>query len=971
MALQVGDTLGHYQLRRLVGTGGMAVVYEALDTTRQQLVALKLLLDDVARDSAMRRRFLEREVPIALQLDHPQIIAVTAAGDLHGYLYLAMELIAGGSLHDWLEQYPIATRPLAAGIDLMRQAAEGLAYAHDRGVIHRDVKPLNLLIDTANASPILKVCDFGLATILDSSLRTTRIVLEGSFDYMAPEQIQGLPVDMRVDTYALGAILYEVTTGVTPFQIATRASAAYKILHTAPRSPRELNPAISPALECLILRCLSKEPQRRPTCAALAAALRAIGEGRAIDPDLLRDPPAALEPQGHLALTCTEPQLTLTPGRAATITLTVTNLGNLVDHVVITIRGIRAAWLSPASHTVQLLPGQAQAVTFTALIPEEPLSLAGPYEVIFSAASEQVDPSVDVTIRATWQVAPFQRALLKATPQECHSTGTGRFTLTLSNQGNDWENFTITPRDLRQALRYELHSDPPEMLVGRQVRLRPGAAARLQLTARAQRRLIGSGPVPHSLTVEAAGATVTSTQMHLIQSPIIPAWMLSLLLPLLLLTCGGGGWMAYTAQVTIPATATAGAVTATQGAAREAQHATATAGASQATQTAEAVATIAAAQGAATQRAAQATNQAQGTITAATGVAGATATAERSAAAQNATAQAAALTATTTWLAADDDRDRLTNAEELELQTNPAVPDTDGDGLADFVEAREAQTDPLNPDMDADGLKDGIERERGTDPRRLDTDGDGIPDPQDAAPIATSTPLPSATATATVTAPPTATSTVMPTATPTSTATSSVTPTLTATPIPTATPTRTSVVSTVNLANLAQQGRWISGELLADGHNAKNNEILPWNGDPGDPRGFVILSDIELENGAVVRALRTHPRWVANGTIKGFLPWIRIDGKVRFEAEIGFVAGATKTDGVTFWVWEHHIEGGREVWNPIAQITKPYTGQLTPIQIDLSHLAGQDIQIELRVDAGASSGQDWAAWVNPRIVMDQ
>ncbi len=114
-------------------------------------------------------------------------------------------------------------------------------------------------------------------------------------------------------------------------------------------------------------------------------------------------------------------------------------------------------------------------------------------------------------------------------------------------------------------------------------------------------------------------------------------------------------------------------------------------------------------------------------------------------------------------------------------------------------------------------------------------------------------------------------------------------------------------------------------------------------------------------------ALRTHPKWVAEGSIKGWHPWVKIPKNAVFEAQVGFVNGAAATDGVTFVVYEHHNENGRETWSRIAELRKGYTGSLQTILGDLSRFAGQEVGIELRVDAGPSSGQDWAVWVNPII----
>jgi hypothetical protein len=160
--------------------------------------------------------------------------------------------------------------------------------------------------------------------------------------------------------------------------------------------------------------------------------------------------------------------------------------------------------------------------------------------------------------------------------------------------------------------------------------------------------------------------------------------------------------------------------------------------------------------------------------------------------------------------------------------------------------------------------------------------------------------------------------------------------------------------------------------LLPDGHNGTDITELPWQGAWDDPRGFVRLDREVLEDGSLPRlpTLHTHPKWVDDGTIKGWLPWMRLPAsrEILFKAEIGFREGAVHSDGVTFWVWLHYIENGREQWTPIVQQWKPYNGELRQVTADLSAYAGQQVQIELRADAGPDASQDWAVWVNPRIV---
>ena len=177
------------------------------------------------------------------------------------------------------------------------------------------------------------------------------------------------------------------------------------------------------------------------------------------------------------------------------------------------------------------------------------------------------------------------------------------------------------------------------------------------------------------------------------------------------------------------------------------------------------------------------------------------------------------------------------------------------------------------------------------------------------------------------------------------------------------------VTKSIDLLTLSPQARWAGAQLTDASGNSINGQNLAFNGSDGDARGFVRLGPLALEDGQTTTALWTHPMWVNNGTIKGWHPDVPLPNGARFESLVGFRAGALNTDGVRFVVFEHHTEpGGRRVWNQVVNVHKTYTRQLMSIGADLSHLAGQSVGIELRVDAGPSSGQDWAVWIRPRIV---
>lgn len=171
----------------------------------------------------------------------------------------------------------------------------------------------------------------------------------------------------------------------------------------------------------------------------------------------------------------------------------------------------------------------------------------------------------------------------------------------------------------------------------------------------------------------------------------------------------------------------------------------------------------------------------------------------------------------------------------------------------------------------------------------------------------------------------------------------------------------------IDLLKIVNSGTFKSG-TLTDSQIMENIETLPWNGNPEDNRGFIrLINNAKCEDGKNYNVLQMHPKWANFGTIKAWLPWITIGENPIFEAKVGFLKGAKNTDGVTFQVWEHHMFEGKEVWNRVLNLKKEYTNELVQIEADLSHLSNQKVSIELRVDAGKSSGQDWAVWSDLKI----
>ncbi len=264
--------LGSYELIRRLGEGGMARVYLARDVRLGREVALKVLEPQLAERPGFRERFL-REARVAASLDHPHIVPLYDFGEADSLLYLVMPYVSGGSLQDVLKRAPLAMGEVVA---YGSQIADALDYAHQRQVIHRDVKPANMLL---HADGRLMLSDFGLAKILDRSRpNVSRGHPDaGTPEYMAPEQIEGR-TDERSDVYALGVVLYLLLTGHLPFSGSTSSAVMDGHLYQRPSEPRQLNPAVTPAIQAVVLRALAKHPDDRyqrsgHLSAALLAAL--------------------------------------------------------------------------------------------------------------------------------------------------------------------------------------------------------------------------------------------------------------------------------------------------------------------------------------------------------------------------------------------------------------------------------------------------------------------------------------------------------------------------------------------------------------------------------------------------------------------------------------------------------------------------------------------------------------------------
>lgn len=252
----IGKTLDNYRIIEHIASGGMADVYKAIDISNNDEVAIKILPPEYARDAEMVSRF-QHEAKASIGLNHPNIVKTYSTGTSQGVHYFAMEYISGRSLKDVLAESS-ALLPHRV-LNITTQICHALNYAHSKGLIHRDVKPANIMLDEDDN---IILTDFGIARITDSTRLTSTGSSMGTPEYMSPEQIQG-DVDERTDIYSLGIVMYEMLTGRVPFQADTPVAVAYKQVHEPLVKPRKIAPATPSELELIILKALEKEPYLR------------------------------------------------------------------------------------------------------------------------------------------------------------------------------------------------------------------------------------------------------------------------------------------------------------------------------------------------------------------------------------------------------------------------------------------------------------------------------------------------------------------------------------------------------------------------------------------------------------------------------------------------------------------------------------------------------------------------------------
>jgi predicted Ser/Thr protein kinase len=387
-----GTDLGEFVIEAVAGRGGMGVVYRARQKTPARIIALKVVSAELAEDPQFRTRF-QSEAAIAAQIEHPNVIPVYAVGEANGTLFIAMRFVNGLDLRAVLAKDTRLEPPRA--VSIVDQAAQALDAAHAHGLVHRDVKPANILVATTGAREHVYLTDFGVSRrIAGTSALTGTGAFIGTIDYVAPEQARGEHVDARSDVYSLGCVLFQALTGTVPFPVDNDLAKLYA--HGSQPAPSVLDrdPSLPPAFEAVLLRAMSKRPEDRYQSAGdLGRAAVAANEGASVSVAERTVAVGAAAPTGTPP-TVAAPAPAPARGRRRLL-LAGAGLAALVAAIAVVVVLATGGSGSPTVSTLSLTPVQSQyvpAIAHRRLVQQVALKARAGYEYRLSLETEDAPP---------------------------------------------------------------------------------------------------------------------------------------------------------------------------------------------------------------------------------------------------------------------------------------------------------------------------------------------------------------------------------------------------------------------------------------------------------------------------------------------------------------------------------------------------------------------------------------------------
>ncbi len=580
----IGQSLDRYQIVTLLGEGGMGAVFKARDVTLQRDVAVKVMHPQLARRPNFQERFLQ-EARTAARMDHPGIVKVFDFGQARDLLYIVMEFIPGANLRQMLQDLKKESKwiVLPEALQLVRQVALALDYAHDQGVLHRDIKPDNIMLKAERGDglpyrPVLT--DLGLAKLLEGGMLTQEGMSMGTPAYMSPEQALGEETDARSDVYSVGILLYELAVGRLPFAVKTITEAIRCHTKEPPPVPRSIRPDLPEGVERVILRAIEKDAGDRyadaaslarglgdlapaeataaatapptvaeepataaatdpptaateePATAAATAPPTGATEAVSLMTQLQAEPAAEAAGPAHSQITLYLEQsaLTVQAGNSVTLPIILLNKGSTVEQVQLSVHGIPDVWLPTTVPPVRLLPGMQQEVSVIVRPPRSPNSRAGAYPLVVRATGHETSERLGEA-RGTLMVEPFADFATGLHPQRIHAGQVAQ--VTVRNKGNAPETYRVTWQDRGSALAFR----PPDV----QLTVTAGQDVATEFRARPRRRrwLGGSEAFSFTARVTSSQGETRSHDGKVISRATVPVWALALLAAFLCVVVAG------------------------------------------------------------------------------------------------------------------------------------------------------------------------------------------------------------------------------------------------------------------------------------------------------------------------------------------------------------------------------------------------------------------------------------------------